>query len=218
VRPDHQRNQHEREDRQGLTAKQHVAVQALKEMLRARGDSDEAVNLAAKVASEKFINDRVYVGKIIETGSAPYQHDALNDMSHYVKLRGPAGERTVWGLDLERALHQSQARKGDEIALTYQGMKMVQIMESVRDKDGNANGERIEKAVERNAWDISKLDKLQEIARERVIHAAQLSTQHQGKQPRINVYDAAAPRRQEPESIPAKQQGRGKPKEPAVPR
>ena len=79
--PDKSTHQQPRSDlphataRDHLTTKQQQTVDVLKQMLKARGDSDAAINMAAAAAPDKFKNHRVYVGKIVESGAAPFEHD-----------------------------------------------------------------------------------------------------------------------------------------------
>ena len=204
--------------RDHLTAKQEQTVDVLKQMLRARGDSDAAIDMAAAAAADKFKNDRVYVGKIVQSGAAPFEHDPENDPSYFVKLQGPQGEKTVWGVDLPRALREGEATKGDEISLTYQGMQMVVVEVKELDAAGRPTGHLVEKAVERNTWNVSKLDKLQEIARERAGRAADMTKRSEGKQPRLNVFDKDAPRRDSRDPAGHGAPNRTKQKEPSVPR
>src|SRR5277367_2505096 len=61
--------------------------------------------------------DRVHLGRLIDHGAANYQHDPRADLSYFVKIETPEGERTLWGKDLERALAQSlsHAKPGSEV-------------------------------------------------------------------------------------------------------
>ena len=171
----------------------------------------------AAAAADKFKNDRVYVRKIVESGAARFEHDPENDPSYYVTLQGPQGERTIWGVDLPRALLEGEATKGDEISLTYQGMQMVVVEVKELDAAGRPTGHLVEKAVERNTWNVSKLDKLQEIARERVLRSAEIASNAKEKQPRLNVYDRSAPRRDRPVDVERTPRG-DKPKGHSIPR
>lgn len=57
------------------------------------------------------------IGKLGRHGKAPYLHDVENEPSYFVSIEGARGEKTVWGVDLERAIKQSGARLGEIISL-----------------------------------------------------------------------------------------------------
>lgn len=69
------------------------------------------------------------VGLLLDHGAAPYQFDPQRGMSYYVRLKTEAGERTLWGNDLERALAESRsgARVGDTVVLHQRGVQPVTI-------------------------------------------------------------------------------------------
>jgi hypothetical protein len=201
-----------------LSKQQRQAVDTLRELLRARGDSEAAVEMAASLASERFRSKRVYVGKLIETGNAPYENNPDNDDSFYLKLQTTKGERTVWGVDLPRALEEGKAERGDDIVLVYQGKKLVTVKTKELDKMGKPTGKFIDVQAERNSWKADKLDMMRDETRLSMQRVADISEKAERQQPVINVYDYAALRRQERESPPAPEQGRGRQKEPAVPR
>ena len=59
------------------------------------------------------------VGLLLDQGPAPYRFDPQQGMSYHVRVRTEAGERTLWGHDLERALVESRsgARVGDTVVV-----------------------------------------------------------------------------------------------------
>ena len=200
-----------------LSKQQLLAIDTLKAILRSRGDSDIAVEMAGAVAAERFQRPRVYVGKLIEHGAAPYENNPDNDDNYYVKLQTPSGARTVWGVDLPRALEHGEVKKGDDIALVYQGKKPVTVKSKELDELGEPTGKMVEIQTERNTWDANKLDVFKDLARTRLQKDAQLSDKAERSQPVINVYDNAAPRKTERESLPD-DVGRFKQKEHTLPR
>jgi hypothetical protein len=193
-----------------LTPKQKTAIETLKAVLRERGDSDKAVDMASRVAAEKFQNNRVYAGKIVEHGEAPYENDPKNDKSYYVKLDTPAGEKEVWGVDLKRAMEESKSEKGDVVAIAYQGNQQVTIPVKERDDEGKLTGKQVDTVVDRNTWDVSKLEKMREDAKARMADAARNTDR---KQPVVNIYDRAAPRNAE-RAAPVREQGKDKDRQP----
>ncbi|EQD63381.1 hypothetical protein B2A_02376, partial [mine drainage metagenome] len=46
-------------------------------------------------------------GKLIDHGRATYRHDSREPMSYFVKIETSRGDRTIWGVDLERAMKES---------------------------------------------------------------------------------------------------------------
>lgn len=172
-----------------LSDQQRAAVEAIKTVMRGRGDSEKAVEMAAVLAAERFQTNRVYVGKVLEHGAAPYEHNPENEQSYYVKLQTEAGEKVVWGVDLKRAVDEGKAEVGDDVALAYQGRQAVTVKVKERDAQGKVIGEG-ERATNRNAWDVRKLETMREEAKERLTEAARNAE----RQPLVKVYDRDAPR------------------------
>jgi len=96
-------------------------------------------------------------GRLIDHGRATYQHDARAPMSYFVKLETARGDRTIWGVDLERAFKESLTKPaaGDEVGLRTVRQDAVKVKTPARDADGNAHGER-ELETLRNRWIIEK--------------------------------------------------------------
>lgn len=154
-----------------LSVEQRRAVEALKTILRGRGDSEKAADMAAEVAAERFQNNRVYVGKLLAHGAAPYENDPKNEDNYYLKLQTEMGEKIVWGVDLKRAIDDGKAELGEDVAIAYQGRQKVTVKVKERDPDGKVIGEK-DIVTNRNAWDVRKLDAVREEARERLNEAA----------------------------------------------
>ncbi|MFH0134839.1 LPD7 domain-containing protein [Variovorax sp. VaC1] len=172
-----------------LSEPQRMAVETLKGLLRARGDSEKAVDMAAELAAERFQNNRVHVGKVLEHGAAPYEHNKDNEQSYYVKLQTPAGDKTVWGVDLQRAMSESKSVAGDEVALAYQGKQAVTVQVKQRDSTGKVTG-TTDLVTNRNAWDVNRLENVREEVKQRLTEAAQATE----RQPLVKVYDRNAQR------------------------
>jgi putative DNA primase/helicase len=109
--------------------------------------------------------DRVHAGRLIDHGVANYRHDARADLSYFVKIDTPDGERTLWGKDLERALGQSlsRAKPGDEVVVRQLGAKPVTVIRPVRDEDGRIV-ERTQVQTHLNRWSVERADFLKERA------------------------------------------------------
>jgi hypothetical protein len=96
---------------------------------------------------------RLYLGRLIDHGAAPYKRDAKNSISYFVRLETTDGERELWGVDLQRALKESASRpeRGDEIGVRVISRETVKVWTPNLDADGKTIGEtRVEK--QRTAW------------------------------------------------------------------
>lgn len=99
--------------------------------------------------------DRLYLGRLIDHGPAPYKHDAKNSTSYFVRLETADGERELWGIDLQRALNESAARpqRGDEIGVRAVRRETVKVWTPSLAVDGQIIGEtQVEK--QRTTWII----------------------------------------------------------------
>jgi hypothetical protein len=95
-----------------------------------------------------------WTGQLIRHGAAPYQHEAGGARSYFVALRDATGtDKTVWGVDLERAMQAGGALPGQTVTLSSLGRQPVTINEPVRDAAGQVVGEQ-PKSVERNVWRV----------------------------------------------------------------
>jgi putative DNA primase/helicase len=105
------------------------------------------------------------VGRLVDHGAAPYQHDPHNAMSYFVRIETPSGEREIWGVDLQRALKDSLTRPqvGDEIGVRALRRDAVKVLRPERDVEGRRIGEKALDA-HRNAWIIEKGDFFRERA------------------------------------------------------
>jgi putative DNA primase/helicase len=77
-------------------------------------------------------------------------------MSYFVRLETARGDRTIWGIDLERAFKESltQPQPGDEVGLR----SVLQEAVKVRTQKRSEAGELIDRDLEthRNRWIIEK--------------------------------------------------------------
>lgn len=101
---------------------------------------------------------RAYAGKVLEHGTANFNHDPKEKPNYFVKLETDKGEKTIWGVDLKRAIQEGKVKPGDDVNLEYRGNTAVTIETLKRDKDGNVIGTE-EITTNRNQWDIAKSDK-----------------------------------------------------------
>lgn len=91
---------------------------------------------------------------LVAHGSAPYMHDKKNNKSYYVITRDNNDkEQTSWGVDLERAIEESGAKKGDKVQITNEGRTEVTVSVPVHDAEGNVIDHE-DKQVFRNSWNV----------------------------------------------------------------
>ena len=75
-------------------------------------------------AQDEFTN----AGRLVEHGAAPYEHDPKNSDSYFVTLENAKGEqRTIWGVDLERAMKEAAPEIGERIGLQHLGSTPVTL-------------------------------------------------------------------------------------------
>ncbi|OCX75600.1 LPD7 domain-containing protein [Acidithiobacillus thiooxidans] len=91
--------------------------------------------------------------KLLDHGNAPYQFKDGESNSYFVKTQDHAGkEHVVWGVDLQRAMEDSGATKGDLLTIKNQGKEEVVV--KVVDKDGQEHW----KPTHRNRFDVTVAD------------------------------------------------------------
>ncbi len=116
----------------------------------------KAVHLAQMRKREAQRHDWIK-GRLLEHGPANYKNDPAQPPSYFVKLETKRGERTVWGVDLERALKDSLSRPqiGDRIALRAVRRDAV----TVRAPNVNGRGEVVGTRAlnkHRNRWIVEQ--------------------------------------------------------------
>jgi hypothetical protein len=96
-------------------------------------------------------------GKLIDHGRATYRHDPREPMSYFVKIETSRGDRTIWGVDLERAMKESLSRPqtGDEVGLRAVRQDAVKVRAHERDTDGKIVAEK-DLDTHRNRWIVEK--------------------------------------------------------------
>jgi hypothetical protein len=95
------------------------------------------------------------VGRLVDHGRAPYQHDPHAGMSYFVKLETSRGDRVIWGVDLERAVKESLTKPeaGDEVGVRSVRQDAVTVKTPTRDAEGQVTGEK-SLETHRNRWVI----------------------------------------------------------------
>ncbi|EEZ9648727.1 Ti-type conjugative transfer relaxase TraA [Escherichia coli] len=87
-------------------------------------------------------DDFAHTGRLVAHGEAPYQHEEGNSRSYFATLEDDKGEqRTIWGVDLERAIADAGTQLGDKVSFEHVGAESVQL----------PNGQ----TVQRNSWKVN---------------------------------------------------------------
>jgi hypothetical protein len=100
--------------------------------------------------------DGLLTGKLVDHGRATYHNDPHAPMSYFVKLETSRGDRTVWGVDLERAFKEALTKPeaGDEVGLRSVRQDPVKVRTQDRDEAGEITEHDLE--THRNRWIIEK--------------------------------------------------------------
>ena len=101
--------------------------------------------------------DGLLTGRLVDHGRATYRHDPREPMSYFVKIETPRGDRTIWGVDLERAFRESLTRPevGDDVGLRAVRQDAVTVRTPERDADGKVVAQK-DLATHRNRWIVEK--------------------------------------------------------------
>ena len=179
--------------------------------------SDKAINKPEQQAETKSASNggnRVVTGRVVEHGSANFNHDPDEKQSYFVKLATKAGEKTIWGIDLGRAMDESKAVPGDSVQLEYKGNQPVTVDALVRNDAGKVVGkEQIQ--TNRNTWEVqisekgkvvqavagalidSKVkDPASQQALKAAVDARLVQREQAGRVPEVPVYDHNAAKQQ----------------------
>lgn len=110
---------------------------------------------AQSSGSEQKVREFRGKGKIVAFGQARYKFEKKASPSYYVTLANKEGkEREVWGVDLERAMTESNAGQGDLVSLYYLGRNSVTVVQPVLDEHGDVVAENTI-LTHRNEWEVS---------------------------------------------------------------
>jgi hypothetical protein len=168
-----------------LPTEEREAVTALQAMMRERGDSEKAVAMASKIATERFQIPRTYVGTVVEHGAAPYQHEKGAKPSYYITIDTREGRAIVWGKELSSAVAENNTTRGQLIALENLGKVPVTVVDKLKDQSGNVVDTR-EIDTNRNQWRITPMENIRDEARQ-YFEQNDLRRTHK---PRVNLREA----------------------------
>ncbi|MGE2459994.1 LPD7 domain-containing protein (plasmid) [Escherichia coli] len=106
----------------GTTSKNQSEAPTSKTGTTESSSTAQGKNEGAKVEAEEKVNK--LAGKLVEHGAAPYEHKKDNKDNYYVTLENADGKQsTTWGVDLQRAMAESEAQPGDHVELENLGRK-----------------------------------------------------------------------------------------------
>ena len=106
------------------------------------------------VSVQDLKNAKTYFGTLKDFGTAPFHDDPKNEKSYYATLVFQSGVvRTFWGVDLERAIAESEAQRGEHVTLANLGRVPVTLTVDKRDKTGVVVGQT-EIQTFRNTWSV----------------------------------------------------------------
>lgn len=93
-------------------------------------------------------------GTILNFGKANYLFNEKEKLSFFIELIKHDGtSKSIWGVDLERALKESSFQKGDKVQLNNLGSQKVEISIAVRDEKGEVTSYK-KRMVDRNTWEV----------------------------------------------------------------
>jgi hypothetical protein len=100
---------------------------------------------------------RVFTGTITDFGPAPYKKNPNNSGSYFITVANGEDEKTLWGVDLGKALTESGFTVGDKVAIYDKGKVPVQVVTKTRDATGKVIREET-KTVNKGSWHIGSLN------------------------------------------------------------
>ena len=176
------------------SAKSNGVLAQINKALLSLGITDpKALSITAQSLSAAVMSPRSYVGDLVRFGHARYNFDESASHSFFITVRTASGEKTVWGVDLPRALEQYPTQIGDKVIVAFQGAKPVQSKVPVFNAKNEITGERVE-TVNRNTWLVAPIRSLHE--------EAQLGITHPRGPGPISDSSPASPSRTSPPSQP----------------
>jgi hypothetical protein len=91
--------------------------------VNAKGEAPNGQGQAPAMATPPSQAPERVIGRLVDHGAAQYKSKPEAGLSYFLKLRTREGERTLWGVDLERALIESESRVeiGDLVAVESRG-------------------------------------------------------------------------------------------------
>lgn len=105
--------------------------------------------------ADKFDYDKGISGRLIEVGQAPYRNRSDAEASTYVSLELDNGQQhQVWGVGLEKATADGNAKPGDRVHVRRDGIERV--TKEIKVIDATSGHTHIEqRQVPRNRWRVT---------------------------------------------------------------
>lgn len=173
-------------DGDALTPHEKSVLDNSKTFLQSKEMGDTFTKATLRELESRIRGERVYIGELVEHGSAPYQFNKENSASHYVVLKTQGGEQVIWGKGLDEAMKDRNT--GEQIVLQNIGKKAVVVPELVRDAQGNVVNVR-SKDAQLNEWKAELLSQYTD-------KALPIGASREGQaKPVMQVYDSNAPRK-----------------------
>lgn len=121
--------------------------------------------------------------RLVNHGAAPYKFNSKEKASYYLQTQSNSGDiKTVWGVDLKRAISESNANIGENIDVKNLGKQPVTVEKPVYDNFGKQiDTEQIQ--THRNSWELNVAEGKQQL----------LSGKHKfedGTEASLNLYKA----------------------------
>ncbi|MEL5376903.1 LPD7 domain-containing protein [Serratia bockelmannii] len=136
----------------GTTSKNQSEAPTSKTGTTESSSTAQGKNEGAKVEAEEKVNK--LAGKLVEHGAAPYEHKKDNKDNYYVTLENADGKQsTTRGVDLQRAMAESEAQPGDHVELENLGRKAVTVEKDVKDETGKVVKKETINTF-RNSWQV----------------------------------------------------------------
>jgi len=149
-----------------------------------RAENQEQPDAGRSGPAHRDRSEALVTGRLVDHGRAPYRHDMKEPMSYYVKIETPKGDRTIWGVDLERAMKESlsQPVAGDAVGLRAIRQEPVKVKAAQRDGEGKEIGQT-ELETHRNRWIVEKQGFFEERAKAaRTLRDASIDPKQGGRQ------------------------------------
>jgi hypothetical protein len=123
---------------------------------RSAGDRDASAADSREGGGPGTTERSPIVGQLVNHGAAPYQQRDDGPMSYFVTVATAQGSRTVWGVDLGRAIKEAETKPqiGDRVELRSVRKDLVTVKASERDWASNEATES--KTTFRNRWVVEK--------------------------------------------------------------
>ena len=101
---------------------------------------------------------QLVAGRLEEHGRAHFRFQSHQDLSYFVQLLTSQGQRTLWGKDLDRAIHAATTRPkiGDLVGIRLTAREPVTRTEPLHGRDGKLLA-RVEHKSYRNVWQVEKI-------------------------------------------------------------